>query len=256
MSQGGNYGHVGTSSDYGDYGSDFGAHGMDRGDPNLPAYADPVPYQPLYGTYSSFRPQGAAVGAGGIGLPGLNIHGPFQPSAYSTGRDAGESGRGGVAWAGWGDVAEKAERERSRDAVDPKDPRYLYRQFANGDLLFLRSPNATEVNRRFSQASNNTLWNAITARIGDYAAWKRASTQQAITQVAQGVSATSSAVAASLLAGRRHRGGRPLPPPVLAPVLAPAAPDAEIGSYLPWIVAGVGTLVVVAIVLAPKRQAA
>ena len=229
--------------------NDFGSHGMDRGDPNLPTFADPLPYQPYWGLDTVFRSQGIAANAGRGSFPAANItaRGMFEASTYGPIPEGG-----GAVWAG--DDLGAPPKEKSRDVVDPKDALYAYRQFSNGDIQIIRSPRASEVGKRITQASSNTAWTAITARIGDWGTFRKE--QSAL--IAKGIltGLTSSATMATGLPA--PKGKKKKKKAGTVDVSASELPASSEGAmkYLPWIILGGGGLVVVAVLLFSGKKKA
>ena len=227
----------------------YGAHGMDRGDPNLPAFADPICEQPLFGLYSVFRPQGGAIGAGGIGPRAANItaRGMFEPSTYGP-----IPADGGVAWAGLAAMP----KEKSRDVVDPGDSLYMYRQFSNGDVQITRSPRVNEVGRRLTQAGSNRAWTAITARIGDWATYRREqSTAIALAILKGGTAAAGTVTGLIRPKGKKGKKGKKGVARNDATIASLPASGEGLMKYLPWAVLGGGVLLIVALVMGKKGAA-
>ena len=225
---------------------DFGAHGMDRGDPNLPAFADPIYEQPLFGLYSVFRPQGGAIGAGGIGPRAANIsaRGMFEPSTYGP-----IPADGGIAWAG----VTSMRKLKYRDVVDPVLPQYAYRQYEDDNIKITRAPNAASVGKLVTQAANNTVWNMIVSRIGDWPTYAKTHQKEIALAVLKGATAAAGSITGSTKGKKAKKRAKSAGVSESASE-TPSAPGGLM-QYLPWLALGGGVLVIALFVMKKKVPA-
>lgn len=224
-----------------------GTSPMNRGGPNMGAYAA-APGQPMSQV--------------------ANVHYPQQmPGTYSP--NTGWPSPGAYAGIPYGDAQARQERRADRQAArqESRTQRdvngsggYVYRQFHTGDIQVLVSADPQRLKAGAILTKGSNRWSAVTAEIGTWESYVKARSERVGSAVGAGVGAAAQAAIGILgkkeRKGRKRRKGAPAVPgaPMPDPLLEEVEEEGGVPSWVPWAAAGVGTIVLVALIFSGKGE--